>query len=322
MRLRLLVGLLAGCALLLVPAAAQAKVTVGIAENQPRIFADPQFQALGAKHTRVVASWNVMTSGDDELPRLTQYLQSAQAAGVEPLVTFEHTRGDASRCAKRKYQRKLKICKLPSAKAYEANVKAFFAAFPFVKVVAPFNEANHFTQPTARNPRAAARFAGIVKKYCKGCRIIGADLLDQADDPKAKSPTFVKTVAYAKALKRHLRRYKVPTNVCGVHNYSDVNRFRDKGTRTLIRALGCKQIWLTETGGLYEFGSFKESERRQLRATRYLFNTLVRKNRKVKRVYVYTFYGNVTPRFDAGLVADGTPRSAYAEVQKRIAAGG
>jgi hypothetical protein len=34
----------------------------------------------------------------------------------------------------------------------------------------------------------------------------------------------------------------VPRKICGIHNYSDVNRFRDTGTRAIIRALGCRQI--------------------------------------------------------------------------------
>jgi hypothetical protein len=33
---------------------------------------------------------------------------------------------------------------------------------------------------------------------------------------------------------------------------------------------------------------------------------------------VYTWFGGVTPRFDAGLVADGTPRPALAEIKKYV----
>ena len=37
---------------------------------------------------------------------------------------------------------------------------------------------------------------------------------------------------------------------------------------------------------------------------------LARRNRRIKRLYVYTWFGATTPRFDAGLVAHGTrPRS-------------
>ena len=311
MRLRLLLPAFA-LLLLLAPTAAQARPTVGISENQPSMFAQPLFQQLDAKHVRVVASWDVMTSGDDELPRLANYLHAARAARITPLVTFEHARGDAGICKRRSNRRKQQ-CRLPSARAYERNFKAFRAAFPWVKTFSPFNEVNHFTQPTWRNPRAAARFTDIAARNCRGCKIVAADILDQADSTRAKRPTYRKTIRYIRAFKRAL---KTPRRICGVHNYSDVNRFRDTGTRQIIRALGCREIWLTETGGIYKFGSFKPSQSRQLRATKYMFQ-IARKNRRVKRVYVYTFFGKVND-FDAGLVADGKSRRAYREVKKRI----
>ena len=311
MRLRLLLPAFA-LLLMLVPSAAQARPIVGIAENQPAMFADPLFQQLGAEHVRVVASWNVMTSGDDELPRLEHYLNASRAAGVTPLVTFEHARGDAGICKRRSNRRKPQ-CRLPSARAYERNFKKFRAAFPWVKTIAPFNEVNHFTQPTWRSPKSAARFTDIAARNCRGCRIVAADILDQADSTRARRPTFHKTIRYIRSFRRALR---TPRRICGVHNYSDVNRFRDTGTRQIIRALGCREIWLTETGGIYSFGSFKASQSRQLRATKYMFR-IARQQRRIKRVYVYTFFGKVND-FDAGLVADGKARRAYREVKKRI----
>jgi hypothetical protein len=48
--------------------------------------------------------------------------------------------------------------------------------------------------------------------------------------------------------------------------------------------------------------------------------SLAKKNKKIKRLYVYTWFGAVTPRFDAGLVAGGKPRAALAEIRKYTAA--
>ena len=323
MRFRLLTALLAAAALLALPAAAHAKVTVGISENSPAMFTHPLFGGLGAKHARVVMAYNVMTSGNHELARVTEYLNAARAAGVTPLVTFEHATGDASICNKRRNFKRA-VCKLPSQASYRRNVQLFFQAFPWVRVVAPWNEVNHFTQPTSRNPRAAAKFTNTVAKVCRRCTIVAADMLDQADNPAAKRPKYRKSIAYIKKFKRAL---KVPRKICGIHNYSDVNRFRDTGTRAIIRALGCRQIWLTETGGLFKFGSFWTKRTRkgcrnavgcQLKATKYMFK-LARRNKKVKRLYVYTYFGRVTPRFDAGLVDNrtGKARKAYREVRKR-----
>jgi hypothetical protein len=313
MRTRLLLGAACALALLIAPAGANAALKIGIAENQPALFSDPLFKALGARYARVVVSYNVMTSGDDELQRVTDYLNAAQAAGVEPLVTFEHARGGAEIC-KSRANRNRPQCKLPTAAEYEANFKAFRGRFPFVRVYAPFNEINHFTQPTSRNPKAAAQFTNIARRNCPGCKIVVADILDQADNPKARRPTYKSTLRYIAAFRR---AYKGPRTYCGLHNYSDTNRFRDFGTKAIIRALGCKEVWLTETGGIYKFASFKASESRQLRATRYMF-TLAKRNKRITRLYIYTWFGNVTPRFDAGLVANGVPRRAYAEVKKRI----
>lgn len=304
--------LLAGLLLaLLLPSAASAAPIVGISENGPSLFADPLFQQLEAKHVRVVVSYDVMTRGDDELPRVTTYLAAAKAAGVEPLVSFEHSRGAADSC---KTNRTKRQCKLPTLASYTRHFKLFRARFPDVKVYSPWNEVNHFTQGTSRNPRRAAQFTDAARANCRGCTIVAVDILDQADSAKAKKPTFKATTAYIKEFRRYL---KAPRSICGIHNYSDTNRFRSTGTRAIIKALGCRQIWLTETGGIAAFASFRFDLQRQLRATRYMFS-VANALPIIGRVYVYTWFGGVTPRFDAGLVEDGKARPAYAEVKRRI----
>ena len=315
MRSRLPIVLIALLSLLAVPAAAQAKLTVGIAENNPSLFDDPLFAQLGAKNARVVVSWNVATAKNDEINRVIHYLQLAQARGVTPLVTFEHARGDATICNKRKNRNKAQ-CKLPTARQYEAAVRRFHALFPAVRNVVAWNEINHFTQPTYKNPKAAAKFTTIARKVFKGGTVVTADILDQADNVRAKRPTFRSTTRYIKAFRK---AYKGPRNICGVHNYSDTNRFRQTGTKAIIKALGCKQIWLTEAGGLYKFVGYKASQSRQLKATKYMFK-VAKANKKIKRLYVYSWFGAPSSaRFDSGLInPNGTPRKAYAEVRKHI----
>ena len=307
------IPVLATLLVLAAPATAPAALQIGIAENKPDVFSDPLFQDLHAKYVRVVVAYNVMSSRGRELRRVTQYLAAAQAAGAEPLVTFEHASGGAEICAKRSNRRK-RQCRLPTPRSYLRNFKRFRARFPLVRTFAPWNEINHFTQPTSRNPEAAARFTDIARRSCSGCEIVVADILDQSDSLAAKRPRYRATLRYIKRFKRAL---KAPRTICGLHNYSDTNRFRDRGTKAIIKALRCKAIWLTETGGIYKFGSFRPSQKRQLRATRYMFK-LARRNRRIKRLYVYTWFGAVTKRFDAGLVAHGRPRSSYYEVKRRM----
>ncbi len=301
-------------ALLALPAGASAKPQVGISENQPSMFSDPLFGQLGVKRVRLVTAWNALSrQGDDERSRVTQYLEAAKAQGVEVLVTFEHGRGAAEVC-KKKSNRKLPQCYLPTVAEYEANFKLFRATFPWVRVFAPWNEVNHFTQGTARDPKRAAQFSNVAARNCSGCTIIAADILDQADSTKAKKPTFKATTKYIKRFRKSL---KIPRKICGIHNYSDTNRFRTTGTKAIIKALGCKQIWLTETGGIASFGSFKFDLKRQLKATKFMFKA-AGKIKKIKRVYVYTYFGGVTPRFDAGIVDNGKTRPAYTEVRKQL----
>ena len=315
MRSRLPVLLIALLALLAAPAAAQAKLTVGIAENNPGMFTDPLFAQMGAKHARVVVSWNVAYGRDDELNRVIQYIHSAEQRGVTPLVTFEHARGDATICNRRRNRKKAQ-CKLPTPKQYEAALRRFKALFPTVRNVVAWNEINHFTQPTYRSPKAAARFTTIARKVFTGATVVAADVLDQADNTRAKRPTFRSATRYVKAFRK---AYKGPRKICGVHNYSDVNRFRSTGTKAIIKALGCKQIWLTEAGGLYKFVGFKANQKRQLKATKYMFR-VAKANKRIKRLYVYTWFGAPrSARFDAGLVGtNGKPRKAYAEVRKHV----
>jgi hypothetical protein len=306
MRTHLLVLALAAALLAVLAPAAQGRPTIGISENNPQMFSDPLFRALKVKTTRVVVSYNVVRKNDDELARVQDYLARAAAAKIKPLVSFEHARGDATVC-NRARNRRLPQCRLPTPRQYRSHIRAFLRMFPDVRTISPWNEANHFTQGTSRSPAAAGRFARIVKQLCRRCRIVAVDVLDQADNPAAARPKFNSTLRWIRKFKRS---YRTRGQICGLHNYSDTNRFRSLGTRTIIRALGCRQIWLTETGGLYRFASFAADEDRQTRATQYMFR-LVGRTRKVKRVYVYTWFGAVTERFDAGIVARGQPRRVY-----------
>ena len=309
MRFRLLTALLAAAALLALPAAAHAKVTVGISENSPAMFTHPLFGGLGAKHARVVMAYNVMTSGNHELARVTEYLNAARAAGVTPLVTFEHATGDASICNKRRNFRRA-VCRLPSQRSYRSNVRKFFAAFPWVRVVAPWNEVNHFTQPTSRNPRAAAKFTNTVAKLCRRCTIVAADVLDSRN-----------MVPWLKEFRRHARKPKI----WGLHNYQDANNGTSDGTRELLKAVR-GQIWLTETGGIRRLKPQPGSTGRGRRATLAgqaaavgRVYRLARLSRRIARIYFYEWQAQPRNRWDSAFVnADGTLRPAYYALKRGL----
>ncbi|HEX8104387.1 MAG TPA: hypothetical protein VF533_17355 [Solirubrobacteraceae bacterium] len=299
--------------LALAPAGASAALRVGISDSSPTMFSDPLFAPLQIKTTRLMVSWNALSKpGDDEQVRIAQYIDAATAKGIDVLVSFEHARGAAASC-KKKNARRLPQCKLPSVNKYTKQFVKFHKRFPQITAFSPWNEINHQSQPTYKNPKRAAQFTNAVRKKCIGCTIVVADILDQADSAKRKRATFKSTAKYIKKFKRHL---KGPRKLCGIHNYSDTNRFRMAGTKALIKALGCKQYWLTETGGIVKFAGFKYSTRRQQKATKYMFK-IARKFKRIKRMYIHNYFGvGRTQRFDAGLTFNGKARPAYREVKK------
>lgn len=280
MLLSLFVALSAAAAL---PPPSDAALRLGVAENNFGLFDDPTFRDLQVSDVRVVAPFDVMRRGGFGRDRLTQYLQKARAAGSRPLVTFEHSAGGGAVCRNRRAWHR-RQCRLPKGRTYERDLRRFFRAFPWVRLVAPWNEANHYTQPTSRDPAAAARFANAAQRVCPRCTVVLADVLDQADQGTntRRFPSYDDTAAW---IARYRRALKIPRRVCGLHNYSDTNRFRTTGTRALIRALGCRRIWLTETGGIYRLGAFRADPRRQARAIRWMFR-LARSSRRIKRLYV------------------------------------
>ncbi len=283
------------------PAAADHTAVIGVADHKPETFQEPLFRSLGVKRTRLVTPYDSVFSAPAELDR---WIRSAQAGGLEPLVAF--SRPSYMRCP-------AAPCRAPSVAAYTRAFRAFRARYPEVRSISPWNEANNNTEVTARNPRAAALYNNVVRRYCSGCRIVAADVLD---------------IANLRSWMRSFQRYargNPRLRIWGLHNYGDVNRFRSTGTRTLLRYTSGK-IWMTETGGLVTFRAadgrtiFAPSEARATRALSYLLGPLRRLGgRRLDRIYLYNWRPLATgsDRFDAGLVRpDGSPRPTYQVLQR------
>jgi hypothetical protein len=193
--------------------------------------------------------------------------------------------------------------RLPSARAYGRAARAFLARFPWIDELGTWNEANHASQPTARHPGRAARLYQALRRACRACRIVAADVLDQAG--------FTRWI-------RSFRRVAPGPRIWGLHDYVDVNHGRDVSIPRLRRATGGRgQVWLTETGGVVRFArSFGYDERRAARATRHVLR--IAQRRRVRRVYLYQWTGApLGARWDSGLVAaDGRPRPALNVVER------
>jgi hypothetical protein len=303
MRRELLATGLAVSALALAAPSAGGATIVGIGEQQPAALLDPLFLDLRLERARVVAPWNVAYVRYDRRI-LDAWLLAADEAGVEPLVSFGAATG--SRCPARP-------CTLPSVRRFARAFAAFQRRWPDVYVVNPWNEANHRSQPTFRNPRRAAEFYNVVRERCFDCSIVAADVIDETN--------MVRWL-------RTFRRYAKRPRIWGLHNYRDTNPRPGQllgGTRRLLRAVR-GEVWLTETGGLVKFvlpeGAtlFSFSESRADRATQRMFRLARRYRRRITRLYVYHWQApSPTSRFDAGLVRpDGTPRPAYFTVKRQL----
>ncbi len=241
MRLRIIsLAVLCAVAAALVPAAASAKIAVGISENSNTLFGDSHFNSLGVKRTRLVVSWNAVAAaakGDNEISdKIFPYLDEASKRGIDVLVSFQHTRGtDARGCGSRS---KAARCKAPSVSAYKKQVTAFLKAFPTVKTISPWNEVNAGTQPTASNPKRVGQYAKAVDQICKSlkrkCTNVAIDVLDTADNTHAKKLKYTKTGRF---IKKARKAYGKKPAVCGIHNYADVNRFRTNGTKQISKTL-------------------------------------------------------------------------------------
>jgi hypothetical protein len=271
---------------------------VGISDQDPQTFSDARFTALGMRYARLITPWNSIFTEPD---RLDTWLQAAKAAGIEPLVAFNYARGDV--CPKRP-------CTLPSVGQYAAAFRAFYAKYPWVRAYQPWNEANHQSQPTGKNPKRAAEYYNVLRSICHGCTITAADVLD-ATNLKRWIKTFLE---YAKGKPR----------LWGLHNYTDTNRFRSTGTKTMLELVK-GQLWLTETGGIVAFTTasgkvaLRHDERRARKAIDYLFR-LARTSKRITRVYVYQWRKTQSgDRFDAGLVApDDTARPSLAALRRQL----
>ncbi len=176
-------------------AGAGAPPVVGISDQRATTFADPLFTALGMRTARLIAPWNAILT---DPTRLAVWLGAAQAAGIEPLVSFGHAAED--KCPEAP-------CQAPTVAEYTAAFRAFRAAYPWVTTISPWNEANHQSQPTGTRPRLAAQYYNAVHDNCPGCRIVAADLLD--------SPNLAR---YVKVFRAHA---KGNPRLWGLHNYSD-----------------------------------------------------------------------------------------------------
>ena len=314
MNRRLLPTLLIALGLVVaVPASASAakiKVAVGIGDQSPKMFADANWKALKLKKTRYFIEWNAIDQAD-QIAKADEFVMAARAARVKVLM---HISTDDINSVPRR--------PLPSVKNYRIKTQQLIKRYKPLGVTewGVWNEANHKSQPTAKNPKRAADFYKTFKRMCSKCKIVALDVLDQS----GVETYIARWMKYAGSSGRSAR-------IIGIHNYSEVNRkLREKrsraslkrypGTARIIKAVRKKnkkaKFWYTETGGVASFGSaFPCNRSRQANRTKFMFSMIKKYDKNVERLYSYNWFGTGgggCNGFDAGLVEnDGGARPAY-----------
>ena len=285
-------------------AGASARLIAGISDENGLVFTNPYFKALGVRQARYITNYDAALKD----PAATDaWMAAARAAHAQIMVAFNP--GYGTHCPS-------KPCRLPSAGQYTNAFMAFRKRYPYVKIYQPWNEVNSTTQPTWTKPQAVVTYYAIVKKHCKGCTVLGADIEDLI------TPHQADYVVYIRELLHDFKRAHVAIpQLWGIHNYEDVNYFRSTNTVKMLKLLPGK-IWLTETGGIafFETGALKVllpySVERQDKATHWMMTLALRYPRRIARLYIYNFFDGGPPgptnRFDSALLgADGTPRLAW-----------
>ncbi|HUA75467.1 MAG TPA: hypothetical protein VL988_11970 [Solirubrobacteraceae bacterium] len=276
----------------------------GIGDEKPEMFGDPNWAQLKTKIARYIVPYDAVAHSYS-LDKAKLWIKGAEEQHQQILIAFYHSEYTPTR--------------LPSVASYQHLVQKFVKLFPRVHQYQAWDESNRgnirgvLASPSAS---ATAKYYQALLRVCKGCTVIGLDVLD-ADNI---SPTL----RYISEFKREIGKLRtVMPKIWGLHNYSDINRFESWRTRELVRALG-GQTWLTETGGIVKFGGAFPNKngsglRRAAKVLSYMFNVAA-SNSRIKRLYIYDWTGgNAGTRFDAGLTdSHHVPRPGYVVVCKKL----
>jgi hypothetical protein len=199
--------------------AAASRPLIGISDNQPATFSDPRFRWLGMKVARVVMPWNIVKR-KTELSWQNAWLEAARSHGVKPLVVFDKDPKHPK--------------SLPSLSAYGKAVGEFMKLYPWVRDYSPWNEENHYLEPTSRDPQRAAQYFNLLSLLCRKCNVTAADVLD--------IPNMVEWT-------RKFLRFAHHPKIWGLHNYADLSAGSNERTKRFLSIVP-GLVWFTETGGV------------------------------------------------------------------------
>jgi hypothetical protein len=284
----------------------------GVGDQHTEMFTNPLWIQLHTKIARYIAPYDAAVR-PYSLQLAREWIGEAEADHQQVLVAFYHSEYTPT--------------KMPSVAVYQSDVKKFLALFPKVKQYQPWDEANRGTivevvkgkrhvALVSPSPMQSAQYYKALKGVCHGCTILGLDVLDQ--------PSVTPTLSYIAQFKQDIGRVKTTMpNLWGLHNYSDTNRFQTSRTSAILAAVP-GNVWLTETGGIVQFGGAFPNKKgagltRASKALSFMFK-IAGSHARIKRLYIYDWTGGGgSTRFDAGLMnAKDQPRAGYVVVCKQL----
>jgi hypothetical protein len=282
---------------LALPASASALV-VGIGDQQPYMFHDPRFQALGIRYARLSIGWNALQNRS-QARRLATWLDAARADHVRPLLSFEQSSLPGGHR------------RLPTPAQLGRQFRVLRARYPWITDFATWNEADYCGQPTCHRPGLVAAYYREMRRSCRGCELLGAELLDEPN-----------MVAWVRRFQRALHGEPA---IWGLHNYIGANRLQTASTLALLRATHA-QVWFTETAGLVarhnrHTRAFPESASHAAQVTRFVFERLARLSPRIKRVYLYQWQAGTDRRapWDSALIGpSGALRPAFGVLVREL----
>jgi hypothetical protein len=287
-------------ALCLAAPAQAAKPITGFGEQNPAIFSDARWIDMDKPYIRYVMPWDALKFKKSRAV-VDLWMDAAEYRKAKVLLSFAYS------------AKKSRQFKVPTTKAFRQQIKAVRKRYPFVKTFQTWNEANQGLQPTFKKPKAAAKLYDTLVKTCKRCTVTAPSLLLAAD---------MKAVNWARTFDRAAKK---KVKIWAVHNHIDANRNSKTGTKLFLRHTR-GQVWVTETGAIWNrwIGRRKVKQynhKSAVRAIRNIFKLQKLSSRRIKRIYVYNWYGvkGKRPRWDTGLInLNGTERKTFKTLKAQM----
>ncbi len=276
-------------------AALQRSVRIGIGDQKDDMFSDARFRRLGIRYARLAVPWDALHVLW-QVQQLDAWMAAAHAAGVSPLLTFEH-----SRVHRRS---------LPKPIQLGRELRRLRTRYPWARTFATWNEANHCGEPTCHRTKLVAEYYRALRRACRSCTILAPEVLDMPN-----MANWVRTFC---------RRLGFKPRLWGVHNYVEANRFRMKRLRALLHVLPRAEIWLTETGGIVRRDNGSPTKLPQgvshaAEVTRFIFDRVLPANPQIKAVYLYHWNaGPAGSSWDSALVTHGGHERTALAVLRRV----